>query len=749
MNFTDMPKNTKIANNKYKVKFSIRQKLFFLILTGFSALVFATSWRIGIEAKKGANTSIERSLAQSSIILETKLNSRFDSITEIVKSLAKDGRVFPLIYEGESLTLQDLSLEFEKALDFDVMIITDDEGNILARSDRPDAIDQNIAGRSALFDSALEGREAIGIISIQEKLLQTVVVPVFDNFAPDIVRGTIALAYELSPEMAQETLSLTASEIGFFIFTRNEQREVDSLKSIFNTQTTLGPQLENWFKADSARWEGIYQSEKSISHLKILVDEELFLSVAYPLKGANGSNLGFVLASQSQNELLKPFVRIQQQVILVGIICLVFASLFAWILSQRITKPIIQLAKTANQIQEGHFPEKRIIHKQNDEIDVLHNAVNHMGASLKEKAELENYLAALSDDLDESDQLVSESSLLNDLDKTVQKSPAAVKATDTHSSTLDEDKTIVSDLQPIEEKATMVKMKSGAVEQAKTQDARVNIGDTLANRYEILKLLGVGAMGEVFLARDRDLDENIAIKILSKTNFSPEIFNQFKEEIRLARRITHRNILRTFDFGAYQKPFYITMEYVQGYDLGKLIQKKGALEPYIGIALARQICTAMHAAHQQGIIHRDLKPANMMINRQGILKIMDFGLAMKVNRSQNGKVNKNDDNEKTTIAGTPKYMAPEQFYGLELDERTDIYAIGVILFTIFCGRAPFTGKSFEDFAQQHASTEAPKLSRLVPDIPAELELIIDKALQKKPEHRFNNVRQMLDYLQAI
>lgn len=731
-------KKQKSQTNKYKVKFSIRQKLFVLVLIGFSALVVATSWRIGYEARRGADASIERSLAQSSVILETKLNSRFASIDEIVKGLARDGRVFPLIYEGEALTLQDLSLEFEKVLEFDILIITDAEGTILARSDRPEAIGQSIAGRSELFDSALEGKAAKGIISIKEKLLQTVVVPVFDNFAPDVVRGSIALAYELSPQMAQEILSLTASEIGFFIFSRDEQREVNSVSAIYDTDAELGQRLEAWFKADSARWQSVYQAEKPVPDLRILIDDELFLSVAYPLRAADGSNLGFVLATQSQTELLKPFVRIQQQVIAVGLICLLLASIFAWILAQRITKPIINLVKIANRIQEGQYPEKRIKLKQNDEVDVLFNAINHMGASLKEKAELENYLAQLSEDLDEADKVVSDSSLLSDLEAPA-KSPAKP---------LDGDKTIVSDSRPLEDKETMVRPPMSRKD-AGNQIQRINPGDVIANRYAILRLLGVGAMGEVFLAKDKDLDENIAIKILSKTNFSPEIFQQFKEEIRLARRITHRNILRTFDFGAFQKPYYITMEYVQGYDLGQLIQRKGPLETHIGIAMARQICTAMHAAHQQGIIHRDLKPANMMITRQGILKIMDFGLAMKVRQPNKRPSTENGDGEKTLIAGTPKYMAPEQFIGRDLDERTDIYSIGVILFTLFSGRAPFLAKSFDDYAHHHAQTEPPKLSKFVPDIPAEIDLIIEKALRKNPEDRFKSVRQMLDYLQTI
>ena len=732
----------KAIDQKYKVKFSIRQKLFFLVLIGFSALIVATSWRIGIEARKEARIAIERSLAQSSVILETKLKSRLDSIDEVAKGLAKDGRVFPLVYEGEALTLQDLSLEFKRVLEFDILFFTDDEGTILARSDRPEAIGQSVAGRSALFDRALDGNDASGVISVQGTLLQIVVVPIFDNFAHDIVRGTVALAYELSPEMAQEILSLTASEIGFFIFTRNESREVDSVSSFYNTNDDLGPKLEAWFQSSKNHWQPIFDSIGPIPDHKIALGDEHFLSVVFPLRGANGDNLGFVLASQSQTELLKPFVRIQQQVILVGVICLFLASIFAWLLSKRISKPIIDLVKVANDIQEGQYPETKKILKQNDEVDILSNAIYHMGNSLKEKAELETYLAQLSEDLDETDEIVSSGAIMDD---------ELAQA----SEFIDGDETMVTEPAPVDEDATIVKhhsKKAKVVSTATWDNERVHTGSVIANRYEITKLLGIGAMGEVFLAKDRDLDENIAIKILSKTDFAKEEFDQFKEEIRLARRITHRNILRTFDFGVFQKPYYITMEFVQGHDLGKFIEKKGPLEIGIGLAMAKQICTAMNAAHQQGIIHRDLKPANMMITRQGILKIMDFGLAMRVRKADDITATKSSGttgDEKTTVAGTPKYMAPEQFFGWDLDERADIYSIGVILFTLFAGTPPFKANSFEEFAKLHYSATPPKLTRLVNGFPEKLELIINKALQKKPEDRFESVRQMLDYLQSV
>jgi hypothetical protein len=180
-----------------KVRFGIRQKLFFLVLISFSALIVITSWRIGVEANRAATATIERTLTQSSKILRTKIQSRFASIQETAVGLARDGRVLPLIYEADSPTLQDLTSEFKKSLAFDTLFFTDRKGVVLARSDRPDAIGQELAGKSSLFDAALSGQTSQGISISQNKLLQMVVTPTFDNVAHDLVRGTVAIGYEI------------------------------------------------------------------------------------------------------------------------------------------------------------------------------------------------------------------------------------------------------------------------------------------------------------------------------------------------------------------------------------------------------------------------------------------------------------------------------------------------------------------------------------------------------------------------
>lgn len=707
---------------KIKVGMSIRKKLFFLVLIAFTFLIVATSWQIGVQANKVSGRVVERSLHQSSIVLNTKITSRFASINEVATGIAKDGRVLPLVFDIESSTLQDLSLEFQRVLEFDILFFTSADGEILARSDRPEAIGQNIAGRSELFDTALAGKESHGYFVSRGKILQIVVVPIFDNVAKNFVRGSVALAYEFTGEMAQEINALTASDIGFFVFDRDQNREISGAHNTYMTNQGLGEKLDAYFSDNPESWKSISRSADSTYDMKLFLNEEDFYSVVQILANEDGTPLGFVMVLRSRTELIKPFLDIQRIVIVIGIICLVGASVFAWIFSLRISRPIVELVDVARSIQEGSFDKAGAAKVSNDEVGVLYNAVITMGKNLKEKAELENYLAQMSEELN------IQESLTSNIDETT---------------FADDDVTELTD--PDDEDATIVDNNSGGRNSAGTSE--FGAGQVIDNRYEVIRIIGSGAMGKVYLAKDRDLDENVAIKMMNKEIFSQQESINFKEEIRLARRITHRNILRTFDFGAWEKYYYITMEYVLGYDLDVLLKTKGAFDTQIGLVMAKQICSAMNAAHEQGIIHRDLKPSNMMINRQGILKIMDFGLAMSVELGDGEK--QDNRNTSNVIAGTPRYMAPEQFFNWQLDTRTDIYAIGVILFAIFNGSPPFNSRDIEKLAEMHLNGDVPKIMSKSGEFPKELEVIIHKTLEKKPEHRYQTVRELMDDLNSL
>ena len=267
-------------------------------------------------------------------------------------------------------------------------------------------------------------------------------------------------------------------------------------------------------------------------------------------------------------------------------------------------------------------------------------------------------------------------------------------------------------------------------------------GTVFAGRYEIIEELGTGGMGRVYRAYDRKIEEEIALKLIR-----PEIaaekrtVERFRNEIKIARKITHKNVCRTHDLGEEGKGFFITMEYVRGEDLKSLIRRTRALASATAVAYARQVAEGLGEAHRLGIVHRDLKPGNIMIDKDGQAKIMDFGIA----RSLAG----GGATAEGAIVGTPEYMSPEQVEGKPADQRADIYALGVILFEMVTGRTPFEGETVMAVAHKHLYEAAPDPGALNPDIPAALGRLILRCLEKEREKRYQGTGELLADLEAV
>ena len=261
-------------------------------------------------------------------------------------------------------------------------------------------------------------------------------------------------------------------------------------------------------------------------------------------------------------------------------------------------------------------------------------------------------------------------------------------------------------------------------------------GTDLGDRYHVIQRLGEGGMGEVFLVRDRELDRDIALKVIRLDLAShPAILERFKREIQLSSNITHKNVLRVYDLGEAGGVKFLTMQYVDGQDLATVMRREGRLPLPRVLDIFRQICEGLAAAHEQGVIHRDLKPQNILIDTRGRVLIADFGLAKSV---QYGTLT-----EAGKVIGTPHYMSPEQVKGIALDQRSDIYSLGIMLYEMLTGSLPFTGSSaYEVMIQRTTRTPRPA-SDHNPKIPQYLLRILDKCLQPQPELRYNSTEEIL------
>ena len=268
-------------------------------------------------------------------------------------------------------------------------------------------------------------------------------------------------------------------------------------------------------------------------------------------------------------------------------------------------------------------------------------------------------------------------------------------------------------------------------------------GERIGGRYEILATLGRGGMGAVFRARDSELGEEIALKTLRKESVGDaQVIDRFKSEIRLARKITHRNVVRTHDLGEYEGGYFLTMELVEGITVRELIDTRGKLAVESVLAIATQLADALAAAHAEGVIHRDVKPHNLLLDADGVLKVMDFGVARLSERSSG-------ITEVGLVVGTPAYMPPEQLLGEEVDVRADLYSAGVVLFEALTGRLPFEASSPILLIARLLQEEAPRASSYEAGIPAELDGLLAELLAKRPDARIQTAAALKDRLAGM
>jgi beta-lactam-binding protein with PASTA domain/predicted Ser/Thr protein kinase len=267
----------------------------------------------------------------------------------------------------------------------------------------------------------------------------------------------------------------------------------------------------------------------------------------------------------------------------------------------------------------------------------------------------------------------------------------------------------------------------------------VAVSDTLINtlfdgRYRIIRKLGSGGMANVYLAEDQELGRRVAIKILNDRHANDDQFvERFRREAKNAAGLSHPNIVSIYDRGEAEGTYYIAMEFLDGRSLKELILSRGPAPAHVAIDYARKILDALRFAHRNGIVHRDIKPHNVIVDAEGRIKVTDFGIA-RAGASQMTEVG--------SIIGTAQYLSPEQAKGAPVDQTSDLYSVGIVLYELLTGKVPFSGDSPVEIAMKHISAIPDPPSSLRPDLPEDLDLVVLRALAKTPEERYPSAEEM-------
>ena len=439
------------------------------------------------------------------------------------------------------------------------------------------------------------------------------------------------------------------------------------------------------------------------------------LAMLSPLRGADAPDMEMAhLLLVPLDPLLAPFRTTQKAVLAAGAIGLVIALLLALTASRGVTSPLARLTEATAALAEGERPEIPHLDTQ-DEVGYLTQAFRALLSELRAKDDL---LVALEGLRDQSqDRMAS------------QAAPSRVSM-----SAVDVDATVMM--------PSASQLAAGALPQPQRKRLVLKEGDLFAARYRIEGVVGKGGMGVVLKARDQQLDEDVAIKVIRPEHeVTANFLLQIKQEIRLARKITHKHVLRTHDFGDAEGIPFVSMEFLKGVTLKQLVDDRGALPIPLVLRIGRQVAEGLEAAHAVGVVHRDVKPLNVLFDARGDVKIMDFGLAAPV--AARGT------NEEGQIFGTPRYMAPEQVRGERVDPRTDLYALGIMLFELATGRPPYDDVNIGDLLRMQLQAPIPRVRDFLDSVPEGLDYLIERLMAKDTEHRPTSAAEVVETLKLI
>lgn len=639
-------------------------------------------------ADAAADEASARALGATASSIQEALASRSLTLLRLTQALVQVPAYVSRI--GESLRADDRANLLDQADELrvqtgaDWVLITDREGVLQAWTAYRGAFGENFS-RGALIGRAMEGQltEGLWLEPAEEgDALYQAVGVPVANPGSTTPFGVVVAALRVDSALAAQLRRNTDSEVVFF-----------SLDTLGVPQVALAT-LPRDVVAEQIRAVPVgANGDGGFARFDLEAGGERWAAAAGVLRSADGVPLGGFVGLHSRDRELAAYRQLSRTIGWAFVVGLLLALAFSVLMARHITLPVRELVRATRQVSEGQYAG-RIVGRTDDEIGELASAFGNMVEELREKDRLVDYLKT-GGQRGGGDRLpTTESAARGD-------GPGALA-----------------------------------------------VGQRFAGRYDIQEMLGSGGMGVVYRAFDREVGEAVAIKALRPElgGIDPTLLERFRQELRLARRITHRNVVRTYDLGEVDGVYYITMELVRGTTVAALIREAGRLDVPATLTIGKQVCRALEVAHEEGVVHRDVKPQNLLVDPSGFLKVMDFGIArLSEHPSEPGQAL----TAAGVVVGTPQYMAPEQLFGEPVDGRADLYATGAVLFECVTGRPVFEAPSLVALLARHLESSAPDPRQLNADVPESLAGVILRALARKPQERWPTAGDFLHALEQV
>ena len=683
-------------------RFSLSLKIFagaaLLIAISVGGAIAISAYR----ARRVADVKIAEDLKKAGPAWESFEQTRYAGLQRALAVVVNNAGIISMMTsDADPATAFDtLKNEQASGTRADFLVAVNPQGAAFLRTDKPLPYSADLS-RVPTIASALEGEKTSGIWLSGGKLYDVVAAPVLEGGTRIV--GVIAAAFQVNDEVAIAFKSLMNAEV---VFLADEAKPKEPARPILAASTL---QNRSGSVLDAVRRRpdlvaAVLRQGRTIGPLALELAGETYLAYFVPLRSSTDMLVGCAVALRSREKELAAFRTIQNTQVYVGLAALLVAFVLSFVLARRITGPLARLLRATEEVRVGNLETPDLPIDSKDEIGILARSFRAMIEELKEKEALEKYLGALTLNLGDEGITLAASGRVGVTADVVVGGPNAT---------------------------------------AGSRSAEPQVGTLFASRYEIQSILGKGGMGIVYKALDRDLEDLVAIKTLRNEALSadPTLLDRFKQEIRLARKITHPNILRTHDLGETGGVRYLSMEFVKGITLKHLVEQDQLLPTPVALRIAKQMCAGLAAAHEVGVIHRDIKPQNILIEPTGGLKIMDFGIARLT--QERGMT------ATGTVVGTPDYMSPEQARGLNLDFRSDIYSMGVVLYEIFTGTLPFEGDSPIAVVLKHVQERPPAPQSKNPRIDPRIAAIILTCMQKSPDDRYQRVNALYEALTSV